>query len=222
MKKIKLSNGATIFGYIIFSVLGYLSFNNAYLPLLIISILEIIKQIRNHNFITAYTFWQLGFSLIICLDGILQKEEIIKDTSVFIYLKTAILFYVSALLIIWYYRKLEKKNKEYYKVEISQNINIQFFLIIVFLYVFFLTTELPSFIEAIGNSRFELLKKYSDGGVNANKSIIGQIAKHFSEFCGYLLPSLIFIWNTKRYGVFSQPTDGCSRHSYRLARRCRW
>ena len=61
MKKIKLSNGATIFGYIIFSVLGYLSFNNAYLPLLIISILEIIKQIRNHNFITAYTFWQLGF-----------------------------------------------------------------------------------------------------------------------------------------------------------------
>ena len=198
MKQVKFTYQATLFIYIMFCVIGNWVFGCIYIPLLIISINEIIKQIRNNNFITTYTFWQLGFSFIICLDGILTKEKVVNLTSNDVYTKTGIIFCISALIIIWYYRMLEKKNKKLLHKPFKAEANNFFFFIVCFFYLFFLVSEAPEAIESFFNSRFIIIGGDEFGGLNANKSILKQVSKFFSQFCGYLLPSFIFIWNIKR------------------------
>ncbi len=194
----KISNGVTLIVYSFFLLIGALIDNCIYISLLVISLLEIYKQIKNDNFITTYTFWQMGFAFIICLDGILSKAKVISATSFYVYNKTGIIFSVSAILIIWYYRRLEKKTKTEYVEESESPINVTFFFVIAFLYILFLINELPEVINSLTVSRFKLIGDDEFGGLNAQKSILKQLGIFLSQFSGYLLPSLIFIWNLKR------------------------
>lgn len=198
MKQIKFTYQVTLFIYIMLCVIGNWVFGSVYTSLLIISINEIVKQVRNNNFITTYTFWQLGFSFIICLDGILAKEKIVNLTSNYVYNKTGLIFCISSLIIIWYYRMLEKKNLGLLHKSFKMETNNFFFFTICFFYLFFLVTEAPEAIQSFFNSRFTIIADAEFGGLNANKSIIKQVSKFFSQFCGYLLPSFIFIWYLKR------------------------
>jgi len=169
-------------------------------------LIELLNQFKNNNFISAYSFWSLGFVFIIILDGIISKNEIINSVGNIIYFKTGILFLISQLIIIFFYKNRIKKsliNSEIIKVEITKKIRSFFVLIIFLLFIIFVASELPKAYESLFNSRFELLLNSEQGGINSNKkSVLFTIFGFISSFSGYILPALMFIILTKKTSNF--------------------
>jgi len=198
IKTIKFSPSALVFVYTIFLLIFTILFGAPFIPLLCISVIEIYRQIKKNSLISAYSFWQIGFAFIICLDGILMKEKIVYTTSITIYYRVAIMFCISNLLIIWRYRHLEKKLKPRINHSLVSP-NATLFLIIAFLYSFFMLNSLPGAYVALLKSRFEIIAESSFGGLSTSRSLFDLFASFVNQYSGYILPSLIFIWNIKKY-----------------------
>ena len=77
--KINVTLSVKIVFYLLFCIISNLIFGTFYHGIILISVLEIIDQIKKDHFISTYTFWNIGFIIIICLDGIISKDVIIED-----------------------------------------------------------------------------------------------------------------------------------------------
>ncbi len=194
--KVKFSDASILFLYLLFSVCVTLIFSEPFVPLLCISLFEIYRQIKANKAITAYSFWHLGFSFIIGLDGILLKEKIVENTTLNIYYETALLFYISQFIIIWRYRSIKTKVSEAVNNK-PKKVSSTFFIIIVILYCLYLYTTLPGVIEAFFTSRFETIKDDKFGGLNTDRSLFLLATTFINQYSGYILPSLILIWNLR-------------------------
>lgn len=199
----KLSNRLVIFIYLLFALLGYFINDSFYHSIAFIGAIELFNQLRKNQFISAYSFWTIGFLFLIATDGIISNDEIIAKVGSSIHLKTSSLFLFSQLIIIYYHKKFTKKqitnNLGYYEINIKQKLKPIFIFAVLSLYIIFLISELPNAYESLLNSRFDILLNSDFGGINEkNKSIILTLFSFLSSFSGYMLPSLIYIVLYKR------------------------
>ena len=205
--KFKVSLGFKFTIYLILCILSHLFFSTIYQGLFLISIFEILEQVNKNHFISTFTFWNIGFIIIICLDGILSKGIIIEKTSSYIYNKTSILFLSSHLIIIYFYRLKERHNLTKYSnniiIHINDYIKPIMLILVVTLYVFFLYSEFPNAFESLLRSRFEIIKESEFGGLEGkNRPLITSFIYYISGFSGYILPSLFFIAFNKKFSPF--------------------
>ncbi|MDA0177915.1 MULTISPECIES: O-antigen polymerase [Mesoflavibacter] len=206
--KINVTLSVKIVFYLLFCIISNLIFGTFYHGIILISVLEIIDQIKKDHFISTYTFWNIGFIIIICLDGIISKDVIIEDTGTYNYNKTALIFLISQFIIICTYRFFEKKSslnyvKEKVIIDIKDYLKPITLIIVIVLYLFFLYSEFPNTINSLLYSRFDLIKEKEFGGLEgANRSLINSFIYYISGFSGYILPSLFFIAFNKKFSPF--------------------
>jgi len=192
---LRLTNSATIFSYLVISLLMFVITGDFYSGLLIITLLELFKQIYSKNVISTYTCWSLGFLLIICFDGLVTKDKSLEKVSLWIYNYTSFLYLFSSLIIIWVYNYKKRKTIAVInQKEDNKNEKYLGLFLIFFLYAIFVFKELPDAVQTFISGSYKSIKESEFGGMKSkNRSIIVTIMYFISHLSGYIIPALLFI-----------------------------
>ncbi|WP_397364205.1 O-antigen polymerase [Olleya sp. R77988] len=202
MLKIKFTYPITVLIYITFFLIGTTLGYNPYGLTILISFFEILKQIRNNSFFTALLFWNLGFVFLSCSVNLFDKVDIVEKFGIGVYEKTANIFFLSSITIIFFYHYFLKKQKQKYPVEVevdnSPFTSIKTFtlLLIIAVYLIFIIYNGQRAFQIMTMGRGTFVVNSSFGGQGeqgTGRSIIITLLYYLTEISGYLLPSLMFL-----------------------------
>ena len=204
--KTKFTNSVYLFIYFVIAILGHFLFSFDYGVIATIVAIEVARQVSKNNLITGYSFWLLGFLLLVCVDGVLTKEMAIEKIGYDLYHYTSSLFLISILIIIFtyhYFRKKDSKKHENVEfVSIINKTNKQYLnlVIIVIIYLIFIYSNLPPALNTLIKGTYQAVKDSEFGGLNGqNRSLISTVMYFISNISGYIIPALIYFWNFKKY-----------------------
>lgn len=211
MFKTKFTYPVTVLLYITFYFLGTALGINPYTITISISFIEILRQIKNNKFFTALLFWNLGFILLSCSINLFDKLSIVERFGIEVYDKTAGIFFLSSMTIIFFYHYFFNKNKRKYPEEVEaidnpyKSIKVFTVLLILIVYLIFIIYNGQRAFQIVSNGRGFFTVNSSFGGQGdqgAGRSLILTLLYYLTEISGYLLPSLMFLVLMQKARIF--------------------